>query len=80
MSEFVFLLEWEMLGNEGVDVVLVIECVCVFGGWLVCVGISFVVMVLIFVYDGEGCWDGEDFGVEDYEEDEDDFDEEDDEG
>lgn len=80
MIEFVFLLEWEKLGNEGFEVNLVIECVCVFGGWLVCVGINLVVMVLIFVVDGEGCWDGEDFGVEDYEDDEEEEYDEDEEG
>lgn len=51
-----------------------------FGGWLVRVGTSPAAMALTFVHDGEGRWDGEDFGVEDYEEDEDDLDEEDDEG
>ncbi|AHY57989.1 hypothetical protein [Stenotrophomonas rhizophila] len=80
MSEFAFSLEWEKLGNEGADAALVTERARVFGGWLVRVGTSPAAMALTFVHDGEGRWDGEDFGVEDYEEDEDDLDEEDDEG
>ena len=79
MSEFAFSLEWEKLGNEGADAALVTERARVFGGWLVRVGTSPAAMALTFVHDGEGRWDGEDFGVEDYEEDEDDLDEEDDE-
>jgi hypothetical protein len=79
MSEFAFSLEWEKLGNEGTDAALVTERARVFGGWLVRVGTSPAAMALTFVHDGEGRWDGEDFGVEDYEEDEEDLDEEDDE-
>ncbi|WP_141057537.1 DNA primase [Stenotrophomonas rhizophila] len=79
MSEFAFSLEWEKLGNEGTDDALVTERARVFGGWLVRVGTSPAAMALTFVHDGEGRWDGEDFGVEDYEEDEDDLDEEEDE-
>jgi len=79
MSEFAFSLEWEKLGNEGADATLVTERARVFGGWLVRVGTNPAAMALTFVQDGEGRWDGEDFGVEDYEEDEDDLDEEDDE-
>ena len=79
MSEFAFSLEWEKLGNEGADAALVTERARVFGGWLVRVGTSPAAMALTFVHDGEGRWDGEDFGVEDYEEDEEDLDEEDDE-
>lgn len=79
MSEFAFSLEWEKLGNEGADATLVTERARVFGGWLVRVGTNPAAMALTFVQDGEGRWDGEDFGVEDYEEDEDDLDEEEDE-
>ena len=82
MSEFAFSLEWEKLGNEGADANLVTERARVFGGWLVRVGTNPAAMALTFVQDGEGRWDGEDFGVEDYEEDEEedlDEDEEDDE-
>lgn len=76
MSEFAFSLEWEKLGNEGADANLVTERARVFGGWLVRVGTNPAAMALTFVQDGEGRWDGEDFGVEDYEEeDEDDLDE-----
>ncbi|MBP0644887.1 hypothetical protein J8J17_24140, partial [Mycobacterium tuberculosis] len=39
-------------------------------GWLVRVGTNPAAMALTFVADGEGRWDGEDFGVEDYEDDE----------
>ncbi len=77
MSEFAFSLEWEKLGNEGADATLVTERARVFGGWLVRVGTNPAAMALTFVQDGEGRWDGEDFGVEDYEED--DVDEEEDE-
>jgi hypothetical protein len=70
MSEFAFSLEWEKLGNEGADATLVTERARVFGGWLVRVGTDPASMALTFVQDGEGRWDGEDFGVEDYEEDE----------
>lgn len=70
MTEFAFVLEWEKLGNEGSDVALVTERARVFGGWLVRVGTNPAAMALTFVADGEGRWDGEDFGVEDYEDDE----------
>jgi len=79
MSEFAFSLEWEKLGNEGADATLVTERARVFGGWLVRVGTNPAAMALTFVQDGEGRWDGENFGVEDYEEDEDGLDEEEDE-
>ncbi len=72
MNEFAFSLEWEKLGNEGADANLVTERARVFGGWLVRVGTNPAAMALTFVHDGEGRWDGEDFGVEDYEEDEED--------
>ena len=76
MSEFAFSLEWEKLGNDNADANLVTERARVFGGWLVRVGINPAAMALTFVTDGEGRWDGEDFGVEDYEEEEEDeFDE-----
>ncbi|PAK90809.1 DNA primase [Stenotrophomonas rhizophila] len=70
MTEFAFVLEWEKLGNEGTDANLVTERARVFGGWLVRVGTNPAAMALTFVADGEGRWDGEDFGVEDYEDDE----------
>ncbi|MET0290634.1 MAG: DNA primase [Pseudoxanthomonas sp.] len=78
MTEFAFSLEWERLGNEGSEANLVTERARVFGGWLVRVGTSPAAMALTFVVDGEGRWDGEDFGVEDYEdaEEEEDEDEE----
>jgi hypothetical protein len=72
MSEFAFSLEWEKLGNDGADANLITERARVFGGWLVRVGTNPAAMALTFVQDGEGRWDGEDFGVEDYEEDEED--------
>jgi len=75
MTEFAFSLEWEKLGNEGSDANLVTERARVFGGWLVRVGSSPSTMALTFVTDGEGRWDGEDFGVEDYEDDEEEYDE-----
>ncbi len=79
MSEFAFSLEWEKLGNDGADANLITERARVFGGWLVRVGTNPAAMALTFVQDGEGRWDGEDFGVEDYEEDEeDDLDEDED--
>ncbi|WP_313346572.1 DNA primase [Stenotrophomonas sp.] len=74
MTEFAFVLEWEKLGNEGADANLVTERARVFGGWLVRVGTNPAAMALTFVADGEGRWDGEDFGVEDYEDDEEDED------
>jgi len=70
MTEFAFSLEWEKLGNEGSEANLVTERARVFGGWLVRVGNNPAAMALTFVADGEGRWDGEDFGVEDYEDDE----------
>ncbi|WP_164282880.1 DNA primase [Stenotrophomonas maltophilia] len=70
MTEFAFSLEWEKLGNEGSEANLVTERARVFGGWLVRVGTNPAAMALTFVADGEGRWDGEDFGVEDYEDDE----------
>jgi len=81
MAEVAFNLEWEKLGNVGSDVHLVTERARVFGGWLVRVGNNPAAMALTFVVDGEGRWDGEDFGVEDYEdeEDEEEFDEDEDE-
>ncbi|WMJ70253.1 DNA primase [Stenotrophomonas sp. 24(2023)] len=79
MTEFAFSLEWEKLGNEGSDAALVTERARVFGGWLVRVGTSPAAMALTFVADGEGRWDGEDFGVEDYEDDEEEYDEDDEE-
>jgi len=73
MSEFAFSLEWERLGNEGSEANLVTERARVFGGWLVRVGTSPSAMALTFVVDGEGRWDGEDFGVEDYEDEEEEY-------
>lgn len=70
MSEFAFVVEWEKLGNAGADANLVTERARVFGGWLVRVGTNPAAMALTFVADGEGRWDGEDFGVEDYEDEE----------
>ena len=67
MSDVPFSLEWERLGNEGGGSGLVTERARVFGGWLVRVGTSPTAMALSFVPDGEGRWDGEDFGEEDYE-------------
>ena len=84
MTEFAFSLEWERLGNEGSEPGLVTERARVFGGWLVRVGSAPGAMALAFVPDGQGRWDGEDFGEDDYEydedeeeEDEDDLDDED---
>ena len=76
MTEFAFSLEWEKLGNEGSEANLVTERARVFGGWLVRVGTNPAAMALTFVADGEGRWDGEDFGVEDYEDDEEEEEEE----
>ena len=67
MTEFAFALEWERLGNEGTDASLVTERARVFGGWLVRVGHAPNAMALTFVPDGQGRWDGEDFGEDDYE-------------
>jgi hypothetical protein len=74
MTEAAFNLEWEKLGNVGSDANLITERARVFGGWLVRVGTSPAAMALTFVVDGEGRWDGEDFGVEDYEDEEEDED------
>lgn len=81
MTETVFALQWEKLANEGADAGLVTERARVFGGWLVRVGSGPNAMALTFVPDGEGRWDGEDFGEDDYEyeEDEEESDEEDEE-
>jgi hypothetical protein len=76
MSDVAFVVEWEKLGNEGSDANLVTERARVFGGWLVRVGTNPAAMALTFVADGEGRWDGEDFGVEDYEDDEEEGDDE----
>ncbi len=65
MTEFAFALEWERLGNAGSDPAVVTERARVFGGWLVRVGTSPGSMALAFVPDGEGRWDGEDFGEDD---------------
>ena len=78
MTESVFSLEWERLGNEGADAGLVTERARVFGGWLVRVGTSPASMALAFVPDGQGRWDGEDFGEDDYEEDEEEYEEDED--
>ncbi len=67
MTEFAFALQWEKLGNEGADAGLVTERARVFGGWVVRIGTSPAAMALTFVPDGEGRWDGEDFGEDDYE-------------
>lgn len=71
MTEFAFALEWEKLGNEGTEAGLVAERARVFGGWLVRVGHGPHAMALTFVPDGQGRWDGEDFGEDDYEYEED---------
>jgi hypothetical protein len=75
MTEAAFALQWESLDNEGATLGLMTQRARVFGGWLVRVsdGGS---QSLAFVPDGEGRWDGEDFGEDDYEyEDEDESDE-----
>jgi hypothetical protein len=66
MTEAAFALEWETLDNEGATLGLMTQRARVFGGWLVRVsdGGS---QSLAFVPDGEGRWDGEDFGEDDYE-------------
>jgi len=82
MTEHAFALEWEKLGNEGTEAGLLTERARVFGGWLVRVGHAGTAMALTFVPDGEGRWDGEDFGEDDYEyeeEEDEDEDEEDEE-
>jgi len=79
MTEFAFSLEWERLGNEGSEPGLVTERARVFGGWLVRVGSAPGAMALAFVPDGQGRWDGEDFGEDDYEYDEDEEEEDEDE-
>ena len=71
-------LEWETLGGDAASG-LVTERARVFGGWLVRVGTAPNAMSLAFVPDGEGRWDGEDFGEDDYEYDEDEEEEEGDE-
>jgi hypothetical protein len=71
MTETAFALQWERLANEGADAALVTERARVFGGWLVRVGSAPNAMALAFVPDGEGRWDGEDFGEDDYEYEED---------
>ena len=76
MTEAAFALQWEKLANEGTDATLVTERARVFGGWLVRVGTAANAMSLAFVPDGEGRWDGEDFGEDDYEYDEDEEEEE----
>ena len=76
MTEYAFSLEWERLGNEGADAGLVTERARVFGGWLVRVGTSPAAMAVTFVPDGQGRWDGEDFGEDDYEEEHEEADEE----
>nr|WP_295383246.1 DNA primase [Pseudoxanthomonas sp.] len=67
MTEFAFALQWEKLGNEGTNAGLMTERARVFGGWVVRIGTSPAAMALTFVPDGEGRWDGEDFGEDDYE-------------
>ncbi|GAB3097973.1 DNA primase [Lysobacter terrae] len=82
MTETAFALQWEKLANEGTDAGLTTERARVFGGWLVRVGTAPNAMALTFVPDGEGRWDGEDFGEDDYEyeeEDEEESEEEDEE-
>lgn len=79
MNETAFALQWEKLANEGADATLVTERARVFGGWLVRVGTAPNAMSLAFVPDGEGRWDGEDFGEDDYEYEEDEEEEDDEE-
>ncbi|GAB3378593.1 DNA primase [Lysobacter fragariae] len=79
MTETAFALEWEKLANEGAEAGLVTERARVFGGWLVRVGSAPNAMALTFVPDGQGRWDGEDFGEDDYEYEEDDEEESDEE-
>ena len=79
MTETAFALQWEKLANEGADAGLTTERARVFGGWLVRVGNAPNAMALTFVPDGEGRWDGEDFGEDDYEYEEDEEEESDDE-
>ena len=76
MTEAAFALQWETLDNEGATLGLMTQRARVFGGWLVRVsdGGS---QSLAFVPDGEGRWDGEDFGEDDYEYEEEDEDESD---
>ena len=66
MTETAFALQWETLDNEGATLGLMTQRARVFGGWLVRItdGGS---QSLAFVPDGEGRWDGEDFGEDDYE-------------
>ena len=77
MTETAFALQWEKLANEGAQANLVTERARVFGGWLVRVGTAPNAMSLAFVPDGEGRWDGEDFGEDDYEYEEEDEEDED---
>ena len=76
MTQAAFALQWETLDNEGAPLGLMTQRARVFGGWLVRVsdGGS---QSLAFVPDGEGRWDGEDFGEDDYEYEEEDEDESD---
>jgi hypothetical protein len=78
MTETAFALEWEKLANEGASETFTTERARVFGGWLVRVT-NGVAQSLAFVPDGEGRWDGEDFGEDDYEYEEDEDEESDDE-
>ena len=79
MTEAAFALQWEKLANEGADAGLVTERARVFGGWLVRVGSAPGALALTFVPDGEGRWDGEEVGEDDYEYEEDDEEESDEE-
>lgn len=78
MTEAAFALQWETLDNEGGTLGLMTQRARVFGGWLVRVGDG-TSQSLAFVPDGEGRWDGEDFGEDDYEYEEDEEEESDDE-
>ena len=75
MTETAFALQWETLANEGAADALTTQRARVFGGWLVRVTAG-AAQSLAFVPDGEGRWDGEDFGEGDYEYEEDEDDEE----
>ena len=66
MTEIAFNLQWESLGNEAAAEAFTTQRARVFGGWLVRVG-SGANAPLSFVADPEGRWDGEDFGEDDYE-------------
>ena len=78
MTEPAFALEWETLANEGASDTFTTQRARVFGGWLVRVTTG-ATQSLAFVPDGEGRWDGEDFGEDDYEYEEDEEEESDDE-